>query len=343
MLGPVDQPHEHGQRDKQHRPDEERRHGEDGKAAGRECRCEPAPARQARDDQRASRPTPSTERPALDASVAHAAARGCHLVVSRLGGGAGSRGARSARLVDPDLLQAARVGVEHLELQARGMAHELAAHGHAPQQRKHEAAERVDVLLLLGLQKLEPQVLLELLDGRARRGDEPELRLGGDMRGLGDVVLVLDVADDLLDQILDGDEAVGAAVLVDDQRHVDAGRLHADEQVGRRHGGGNVEHRPADLRHRDRSRKIDAAEVEMVRSAFLGLGARRRRSRRRRAIGALNSSPAASLQEPAEQILDVDHAARIIERLAEQRNARHARFAEHAQAAPTAARFPPAR
>ncbi len=36
-------------------------------------------------------------------------------------------------------------------------------------------------------------------------------------------------------------------------------------------------------------------------------------------------------RQPAEQILDVDHAARIIERLAEQRNARNAGLAERAQ------------
>jgi hypothetical protein len=36
------------------------------------------------------------------------------------------------------------------------------------------------------------------------------------------VVLVVDVADDLLEHVLDGDEAGDAAVLVDDDRHVAA-------------------------------------------------------------------------------------------------------------------------
>ena len=44
----------------------------------------------------------------------------------------------------------------------------------------------------------------------------------GDDEALLDVVLVLDVTDDLLDQVLDGDQAGGPAVLVDDDRDVPA-------------------------------------------------------------------------------------------------------------------------
>ena len=55
------------------------------------------------------------------------------------------------------------------------------------------------------------------------------------MRPVDLVVLVLDVADDHLDQVLDRDQAVGAAVFVDHQRHVDAGRLHLHQQIDGRH------------------------------------------------------------------------------------------------------------
>ncbi len=112
-------------------------------------------------------------------------------------------------------------------------------------------------------------MLLELVDRRARRSNEAELRIDRDMCGLSHVVLVLDVAHDLLDQIFNGDEAVGAAVLVNDQCHVDAGRLHADEEVRRRHGWRNVEHGPTDLRRADGPREIDAAEVEVTRRALI--------------------------------------------------------------------------
>jgi len=39
-----------------------------------------------------------------------------------------------------------------------------------------------------------------------------------DLRRLGDVVLVLDVADDHFHDVFDGDESVGAAIFVDHQR-----------------------------------------------------------------------------------------------------------------------------
>ena len=87
-------------------------------------------------------------------------------------------GGRRAARWTLQLLDAARVGVEHLELDARWMAHELAARRHAPDDREHQAAERVDVLLLVGVEQLDAEVRLELLDGRARGGDEAELGVG---------------------------------------------------------------------------------------------------------------------------------------------------------------------
>ena len=166
--------------------------------------------------------------------------------------------------MDLELLDPARIGIENFELDARGMPDKLATRGDPPDDGEHEAAERIDVGLFLGLEQLGPEPRLELLDRCARRGDEPELGVDGDIRRLLLVVLVLDVADDLLDQILDGDEPVRAAVLVDDQRHVDARRLHANEQVHGRHGGRHIENRPADLHHRDRPREIDPGEIRLA-------------------------------------------------------------------------------
>ena len=50
--------------------------------------------------------------------------------------------------------------------------------------------------------------------------------------GLVDVVLVGDLADDLLEQVLHRDETGGAAVLVDDDRHVELLGLHLAQQLG---------------------------------------------------------------------------------------------------------------
>ena len=70
-----------------------------------------------------------------------------------------------------------------------------------------------------------------------------DLHLAGEQPPSGrprDVVLVADVADDLLDQVLEGDDAVGAAVLVDDDGEVLAGPAHLRQRrqhlLGRRQG-----------------------------------------------------------------------------------------------------------
>ena len=47
--------------------------------------------------------------------------------------------------------------------------------------------------------------------------------------------IVLDLADDLLDQVLDGDQAGRAAVLVEHDRDVDLAALEGVEQVVDRH------------------------------------------------------------------------------------------------------------
>ena len=48
------------------------------------------------------------------------------------------------------------------------MADQLAARRHAADQGEHQAAERVDVLLLLGLEQLDAEVALELAHRGAR-------------------------------------------------------------------------------------------------------------------------------------------------------------------------------
>ena len=54
-------------------------------------------------------------------------------------------------------------------------------------------------------------------------------------------MLVLDIADDLLDEILDGHQPVGAAVFVDDDRHVGLPGTHPREKVENAHRFRDVE------------------------------------------------------------------------------------------------------
>ncbi len=119
---------------------------------------------------------------------------------------------------------------------------------------------------------------------------------------------------------------------IDDERHVNACRLHANEQI--LSPAWTAAHRePArEFFTTVIGREIDAGGSTCVersaavvltrglctwaRTCCLSLGPDERSSRD------------SSGRKPAEQVLDVDHAARIVERLAEQRNARYAGFLE---------------
>ena len=64
-----------------------------------------------------------------------------------------------------------------------------------------------------------------------RASNSASLSLTSSISRLLDVVLVLDLADDLFDQVLDRDQPGRAAVLVDDDRDVHAALLHLVQQL----------------------------------------------------------------------------------------------------------------
>ena len=92
--------------------------------------------------------------------------------------------------------------------------------------------------LVRALGQLEAGAVLEVLE--VEQAVDLDVAVDQRARGLlGDVVLVVDVADDLLDQVLEGDDAVGAAVLVDDDGEVVALAAHlrhrGQHPLGARH------------------------------------------------------------------------------------------------------------
>ena len=190
-----------------------------------------------------------------------------------LGGGVRGAGDACLATVDAQALDAARVGVENLELELVRPGDQLAARGDASGEGDDEAAEGVDLLGGVLRGEVDSQGLRDLLQARPGIGDEGVPVAVQDQAGGRVVVLVLDVADDHLDQVLDRDEAVGAAVLVDHQRHVGAGRLHAHEQVEGRHRARDEEDRAQDPGRGDRRREVDVAEPRRLTGSF----ARRRR------------------------------------------------------------------
>ena len=88
------------------------------------------------------------------------------------------------------------------------------------------AAERLDLLAGLADDELLADHGADVVEAGAGVGDEGIVGLPHDRRRLVAVVLVVDLADDLFDDILDRDQPVGAAIFVDHQREMDAQRLH---------------------------------------------------------------------------------------------------------------------
>jgi hypothetical protein len=100
-------------------------------------------------------------------------------------------------------------------------------------------ADRVVLLVA----ELRAEELVELLDPREREHDVAAVFLRLDRRGLFLVVLVVDLADDLLQHVLDSRDPGDAAVFVDDDGHVVAALAKLGEQrvqplaLGNEHGG----------------------------------------------------------------------------------------------------------
>ena len=111
------------------------------------------------------------------------------------------------------------------------MGHQLAARRHAVGQRHDEAAERVDIVGALVLGQDRTHARFEFLDGGARIGQPRAVRTLHQAGAAHHVVLVLDLADHLFDQILDGDQAVDPAELVDHQRDMGARMILASWKV----------------------------------------------------------------------------------------------------------------
>src|SRR2546421_9182567 len=112
-------------------------------------------------------------------------------------------------LVDEQRIDAPAVGAQHLEAQALD-ADGLPALGQATKVRDDKPADRVGSLV----GKLRAERGVEVGDLRERLDAKTAARLGDDVvGGFVEVVLVLDLADDLLEHIFDRDEARDAAIL----------------------------------------------------------------------------------------------------------------------------------
>ena len=129
---------------------------------------------------------------------------------------------------------------------------------------------------------------------------------------VGLVVLVGDVAHDLLDHILERGQSVRAAEFIHHNREVNLFRLHLREEGQRRHGRRHEKSLADELCRGDGGFQRGPAQLKAL----------------RRFPGALIGS---ALRHPGDGVLDVHHSDRVIEALPEHRHARMADAREQVQ------------
>ena len=120
----------------------------------------------------------------------------------------------SSAELDLELPDPRAVDLEHAEAEAV-RAHLVADLRRTSELAEHEPGHRVEVLLL----ERRVELLVEVVD-RVRAVDANVRVVDALDRRVGQVELVLDVADDLLEQVLERDDPLHVAVLVDDDREV---------------------------------------------------------------------------------------------------------------------------
>src|SRR5690606_26349068 len=108
---------------------------------------------------------------------------------------------------------------------------QLATRRNVPGQVGYQAPDRIDVFLPLFFGKDGAYLLFEILHRSAGIGDKRAIGAPGHVWPLDDVMLVLDLADDLFDQILHGDKPVHAAEFIDNQSKMTALQAHLQKEV----------------------------------------------------------------------------------------------------------------
>src|SRR6201999_800010 len=102
-------------------------------------------------------------------------------------------------------LDAPRVGVEHMNLVIAGTGNDFAAHRQPADMADQIAAQRLDFLAGLAGDEILADHGTDVIKAGARVGNKDVVGLPYDRGRLVAVMLVVDLADDLLDNVLDRD------------------------------------------------------------------------------------------------------------------------------------------
>src|SRR5690625_883002 len=127
------------------------------------------------------------------------------------------------------------------------MLDQFATGGNMTGQVSYQSADGIDVLLPLFFGQEWTYLCFEFLHRSTCIGEERAVSPPGHLRSLDDVMFVFDLADDLLQQVLDRDEAVDATELIHHQSQMTALQTHLEQEVEHLHGGSDKFGRPEDV------------------------------------------------------------------------------------------------
>ena len=123
------------------------------------------------------------------------------------------------------------------------MPHHLAASRYTPGNRTDKPTKRVDLVTIIIVKKHTCQGF-QRFDLKTGLGKNGSILIEGHLRLHGLVMLVLDLADNFLDQILDCDQPVDPAKFINNKREMAAAQAHFIQQVEQPYCRGHKQRRP---------------------------------------------------------------------------------------------------
>src|SRR5947209_20583932 len=114
------------------------------------------------------------------------------------------------------------IGIKHFDLVIARARYHFTADRQPANMGDEITAERLDLFASLACDEVLAYHGANVIESGARVGDKGTVSLPHDRGRFVAVVLVIDVADDLFDDVLDRDQPIGAAIFIHHQRQMDS-------------------------------------------------------------------------------------------------------------------------
>ena len=111
------------------------------------------------------------------------------------------------------------------------MRNHFAALGYPSGKAGDQPAQRIDFLLVSLRKQMSALMRLKHFDRRTRIGNQASIGTLDETRSVGHVMLVFDLADDLLDEIFDRYQPINTAEFVNNHRDMSPRLAHLNEEV----------------------------------------------------------------------------------------------------------------